>query len=89
VEIGANPDAAVAKDLGIEIDDRGYIKVNDNTKTNVPGVYSAGDVTDADAHFDQIISAEAQGGLAARAAFYFLNQKTSANQEKVSINHVI
>jgi thioredoxin reductase (NADPH) len=72
VEIGADPDASLAKDLGVEFDERGFIKVDENMHTNIEGIYAAGDVTTADAHFDQILSAAAQGGMAARSAFFYL-----------------
>ncbi len=36
---GLNPDA-----IGLRVDDRGYIEVDDNNHTNVPNVYAIGDV---------------------------------------------
>lgn len=90
VEIGADPDATLAKDLGIEVDDHGFIKVNDNMHTNVEAVYAAGDVTNSDAHFDQILSAAAQGGMAARSAFFYLGQaKMGQRPHEIKVEHVI
>jgi dihydrolipoamide dehydrogenase len=34
---------------GVEIDDRGFVKVDEQLRTNVPGVYAAGDVVDTPA----------------------------------------
>ena len=33
------------KGLGIDIDERGFIMVNDQMETNIPGIYAVGDVT--------------------------------------------
>lgn len=74
VEAGADPDSTLPHFLGVVTDEKGYIKVDEDMKTNVEGVFAAGDITTADSHFDQIISAEAQGGLAARSAFYLLQK---------------
>jgi pyruvate/2-oxoglutarate dehydrogenase complex dihydrolipoamide dehydrogenase (E3) component len=38
-----NTDQLGVREAGIEIDDRGYIKVNDTLNTNVPNVYALGD----------------------------------------------
>lgn len=77
IEIGADPDVSLAEDLGIELDGEGYIKVGEDMKTNVPCVYAAGDATTGNAHLDQIISAAAEGGLAARSIFWHLTQEKS------------
>lgn len=74
VEIGADPDASLGKDLGVALNEQGFIVVDENMATNVAGVFAAGDLTTADAHFDQIISAQAQAGLAARSSFYHLTK---------------
>jgi thioredoxin reductase (NADPH) len=90
VEIGADPDGTLAKDLGIEADEKGFIKVDENMHTNIEGAYAAGDVTTADAHFDQILSAAAQGGMAARSAFFYLGQsKMSQSPQDLEVEHVI
>ncbi len=72
VEIGADPDTELTKGLGVALDEEGYIKVSENMSTNMPCVYAAGDVTTGNAHLDQIISAAAEGGLAARTIFWHL-----------------
>ncbi len=75
VEIGADPDTALAADLGVKLDQDGFIDVSPNMETNIPCVYAAGDVTNGNAHLDQIISAAAEGGLSARSVFYHLCQQ--------------
>ena len=41
--IGVQPDTAFLKDSGIELDNRGYIKVNDNLQTSAKDIYAVGD----------------------------------------------
>lgn len=53
-------------------DDKGYLVVHDRTRTNVPGVYAAGDV--ADPHYRQGISAAGTGCMAALDAQHELEE---------------
>lgn len=69
VQIGALPNNEMAKKLGVELDDKGYIHVDKFMKTNVDGVFAAGDITDGAGSFRQDIIAAAQGAMAATAAF--------------------
>jgi pyruvate/2-oxoglutarate dehydrogenase complex dihydrolipoamide dehydrogenase (E3) component len=45
VATGRSPNTEWLKDSGIELDGRGYIKVNKSLKTNLKSVYACGDVT--------------------------------------------
>lgn len=47
----------------VELDDHGFIKVYDNTKTNIEGIFVAGDVRDS--VYQQAISAAGMGCMAA------------------------
>jgi thioredoxin reductase (NADPH) len=67
---GATPLTKLAKDLGVTITAEGYICTDVEQKTNIPGVYAAGDVTRLHSH--QITTAVHEGGTAASAANYFL-----------------
>jgi dihydrolipoamide dehydrogenase len=46
VTVGRKPnsDQAGLKNTGVQIDERGFIKVNAQMKTNVPGIYAIGDI---------------------------------------------
>ena len=67
---GATPQTKLAEDLGVRLADNGYIVVDTEQKTSVPGVYAAGDVTRLHSH--QVATAVHEGGQAASAANYFL-----------------
>ena len=67
---GATPEVQLAKDLGVSLFSNGYIDTDIEQKTNVPGVYAAGDVTRIHGH--QITTAVHEGATAASAANYYL-----------------
>lgn len=69
VEIGATPASALIKDLKIETDERGYIKVDETQRTNLKFVYAAGDVCTGMGGFKQVLTASAQGAVAATSAY--------------------
>jgi thioredoxin reductase (NADPH) len=69
VEIGALPNVELAKTLGVELDDKGYIKVDNFMQTNIDGVFAAGDTTNHFGAFKQDITAAATGAMAATSAF--------------------
>ncbi|AOL17103.1 thioredoxin-disulfide reductase [Sulfolobus sp. A20] len=75
IEIGFDPPTDFARNNGIEVDSNGYIKVDEWMRTNVPGVYAAGDCTNMWLGFRQIITAVAQGGVAATSAYRYLTEK--------------
>ena len=69
VEIGLLPQTDLAKALGAEINELGYIRVQPDMSTTVPGIYAAGDSTDASNNFHQIVTACAEGAIAADAIY--------------------
>ncbi|HYC34653.1 MAG TPA: NAD(P)/FAD-dependent oxidoreductase, partial [Candidatus Paceibacterota bacterium] len=62
---GYVPRSDVAAKLGVITEGEGFIKVDQNQKTNIEGMYAAGDVTHNSLH--QILTAAHQGALAAVA----------------------
>ena len=69
VEVGALPNVSLAPSLGVEPDERGYIKVDNMMKTNVDGVFAAGDTVNHFGAFKQDITAAALGAVAATTAY--------------------
>jgi thioredoxin reductase (NADPH) len=64
--IGYEPNNAVARTIGLKLDDYGYVVVDDRMRTSIPGVYAAGDIAGG---VKQIVVAVSQGSLAAISAF--------------------
>ena len=77
VAVGVVPLSELAKPLGVKTNERGEIVIDRDSRTNMPGVYAAGDV--ADRSFKQAITGVAEGVMAAYSAFQDLrNDKVSA-----------
>jgi len=72
IEIGHLPQNDLAKQLGVELDEKGSIITDKYSKTNIEGVYAAGDVTDME--FKQAITGAAQGTVAAFSAFEYIGK---------------
>lgn len=61
--IGHTPAAKIFATAGVETDAKGYIKVQNNTHTNIEGVFVAGDVNDP--RYRQAVTAAGMGCMAA------------------------
>jgi len=65
IEIGFIPSTEIVKDLEMELDEAGYIKVDAGCRTSVSGIWAAGDITTGSNKFKQIITAASEGAIAA------------------------
>lgn len=72
--IGAIPATDFLKDLNV-LDDEGYLIVNDQLETAIPGVFGAGDVIQK--HLRQIVTATSDGAVAAQNAFHYIQDLKS------------
>ncbi|MEA1924848.1 MAG: thioredoxin-disulfide reductase [Candidatus Altiarchaeota archaeon] len=71
IAIGYTPSTLVAREAGIEVDEKGYVVVDRGQKTNIQGVYSAGDVTGG---LLQVTTAVGEGAIAAVSAFNYIRK---------------
>lgn len=67
---GCGPNSSLASSIGVACREDGYIEVNEDQQTNIPGVFAAGDVTGHLSH--QVATAVHEGITAATAAQYYL-----------------
>lgn len=72
VQVGEAPNSQIAKEAGIEVDKDGYIVVDERQRTNINGVYAAGDVTTCPVK--QIGTAVGQAIIAATGAFSYIKR---------------
>lgn len=71
IAIGREPDTELVRNT-IHLDEHGYVAVDDNLETNQPGVFAGGDVRVK--RLRQIVTACADGAIAATNANSFINQ---------------
>lgn len=72
VAIGHIALSDLARDLGVELNEKGEIKINRNAQTNLPGIFGAGDVCDST--FKQAITGAAEAVTAAYFAFDYVGK---------------
>jgi len=75
IEIGFEPDVEFARRNGLGTSEGGYIVVDDWMRTTRPGVFAAGDCTSAWVGFRQVVTAVAQGAVAAYSAARYVRDK--------------
>ena len=71
IAVGHKPESEIFKGI-IETDERGFIKIQEGSKTNVPGVFVAGDVHDY--RYKQAITAAGFGCMAALDTLQYLSE---------------
>lgn len=72
ISIGEEPQNKIAKDLNLKLDENGFVIVDRQGRTNIKGVYAAGDITGG---LRQVITAAAEGAIAALTATEVLGKK--------------
>ena len=71
ISIGAVPMTSLVKKTGIEVDERGCIKVDRRQATSIEGVFAAGDCTCGGM---QIVTAVGEGAMAALQAYRYVRK---------------
>ncbi|MDA3815358.1 MAG: FAD-dependent oxidoreductase [Patescibacteria group bacterium] len=69
IEVGSDPNVSLVNPIGVELDEKSYIKTNQNQSTNVEGFFAAGDITTNSNGFRQIITAASEGAIATLAVY--------------------
>jgi thioredoxin reductase (NADPH) len=69
IAVGEVPNSQTAKDLGVEINSMNYIVTDQDQKTNIDGVYAAGDITGG---VNQLVVACGEGAVAAVNAYMYM-----------------
>jgi thioredoxin reductase (NADPH) len=72
VQIGEAPNNKIIQNTGIEMNDKGHVITDSSQKTNLPGVYAAGDLTNHPVK--QIGTAVGQGITAALEAYSYIKR---------------
>ncbi|MBN2157580.1 MAG: FAD-dependent oxidoreductase [Candidatus Lokiarchaeota archaeon] len=73
VEIGADPRSKMAKELGVLINSKNEVIVDEQMHSNIPGFFAAGDVVNR--REKQVIVASGHGAIAAFSAYDYVQAK--------------
>ena len=71
IAIGRTPNTALVKGQ-LELDESGYIISDETTKTNIPGVFAAGDIRTKPLR--QIVTAASDGAVASKFAEEYISE---------------
>lgn len=69
IEIGSVPSTILTKMMGITLDDYNLIKTDAGQRTNIKGIYAAGDITTNSDKFMQVVTAVSEGAVAANSVY--------------------
>ena len=78
IEIGHLPSTELAKTVGPEMNARGEIMIDRQSKTSVPGFFAAGDCTDT--AWKQAIVSASEGSQAANSAYEYITKEFIENK---------
>ena len=79
VEIGSEPNIDLPIKLGLDLDEKQYIKVGNDQSTSMEGIWAAGDCTTASNGFRQVVTSVGEGGVAANSVFCYLKESPGCN----------
>jgi thioredoxin reductase (NADPH) len=79
IYIGSLPNTGMVKGL-VDLDQNGYIKTDEGMRTSQPGIFAAGDVRMKSLR--QVITAAADGAIAADSARKYIEEELSARKKK-------
>lgn|GEM_PF-83723 len=70
--VGMTPNTEIYSKLGVEVDDRGFIKVDRNQRTSLEGIYAVGDVT---TDLQLLVVAVSQGAVAGHRVYEYVQKQ--------------
>ncbi|MFH1030278.1 MAG: thioredoxin-disulfide reductase [bacterium] len=76
IEIGLIPITELVSNIGVELDNKNQIKIDDKCRTNIKGAFAAGDVTNGQGELKQFVTAMAAGAIAATSANRYLKSQS-------------
>jgi len=79
--IGHDPNTELFNNQ-LEMNERGYLIVDNQMNTGVPGIYAAGEV--ADPTFRQVVTSAGMGAAAAMQAIHFIEANTESQSEFIA-----
>lgn len=82
IEIGSIPNSQIARDIGMDVTEQGYIITDEKRRTNIPGIYAAGDVITSP--LKQVITAAGQGAEAANTVYERLQEQEVSENDRFS-----
>jgi len=80
IEIGNSAITHLTKNLKLKTDEENYFIVDEERKTNIPGVFAAGDCVSK--KLRQIVTAVSDGASAAHSVYEFLKKETSKSNSR-------
>lgn len=78
IAVGYKPMSEIAREMGVKVDGEGYVIVDREQKTNIEGVFAAGDITGG---VFQIAKAVGEGATAAVNAYLYIRGGWYATRE--------
>lgn len=79
IEIGSEPNVDLPIKMGLDLDEKQYIKVDGKQATSTKGIWAAGDCTTNSNKLQQVVTAVGEGGVAANSVFCYLKNSPSCN----------
>lgn len=79
IEIGSEPNVILPVKLGMQLDEKQYIVVDEKQATSMEGIWAAGDCTTNSNKFQQVVTAVGEGAVAANSIYCYLKESPSCN----------
>lgn len=73
IQIGYDPKNDIAKALGLDLTEYGYVSVDQGMGTSVKGIFCAGDLNNGSNMLHQQVTSAAEGAIAAQSAYRYIS----------------